>query len=185
MTDVNREVDRYLADLERALAPLPSATAADIREGISEELHGLSGAAAKERMLQLGDPKRIAAEARSQLELEPSVAPSRASAAYVVVTAVAIGLGGALLVGAGWVIGVVMLWLSPIWARWEKWLAIGVPLGSGLLAAAVTAMIAVPEATGPSVAVVAGATTGLVVALAANLAVGGWLLITGLRRGTM
>ena len=63
------------------------------------------------------------------------VAPPRASAQrwYVVVTAALLYFGGLVVPLAGWVVGIMMLWASPLWTRNERLIATIVPPAVGVL----------------------------------------------------
>lgn len=144
-------VHDYLQRLDAALGPVPYVTAREIRAGVEEELLALDAAAADERMRELGDPADIAAAASGSLRETPSWAadgatappwqaapPARASGTaspvYVVLTTLAIGVGLWVVPVVGWIAGIVLLWSSVVWRRWEKILATAVPVGAlGLL----------------------------------------------------
>ncbi|MFK4791370.1 hypothetical protein [Microbacterium sp. ZW T5_56] len=53
------------------------------------------------------------------------------SLAYVLSAVAVYALAGFLLPVIGWIGGVVMLWISPVWRRAEKWAATLIPLGLG------------------------------------------------------
>ena len=133
----------YLAELDRELAGVPGEVRQGIVAGIAEELEGLDAAAARLRISTLGDPAFIAAEARAGVaprstgpkSTNVAVAPPRVSEQrwYVVVTAALLYVGGLVVPLAGWVVGIMMLWASPLWTRREKLIATIVPPAVGVL----------------------------------------------------
>ena len=188
------EVDRYLRRLDEALTGLPPATATDIREGIAEELHNLDPATASRRISELGDPAFIATEARGGVTSGADTTPRSVTTTkwYAAVTGLVIAVGGIIVPVAGWAAGIVMLWLSPTWRRWQKWVATLSPVAIiiGAVLISVTAQLG-----GASVSQVNPSQVNpvipigpmpwwntIVVALVANIAIGAWLLITGLSR---
>lgn len=204
-------VNDYLERLDAALAHVPYATAREIREGVEEELRSLDAAAADERMRELGEPEHIAtAAAGESAAAAPAPAPAAAprgtgSPNYVVITALAVGIGAFVVPLLGWFAGIALLWSSAVWRTWEKVLATAAPLlGTGLflLASWISASVeqqARAAATGggdfhaPSMSEYGAsnpfipatydiAWTGAFGIGAVNLAVGVWLLIVGLRR---
>lgn len=184
MRDVesNEPVGRYLADLDLALVVLPPATAADIREGVREELSGLDPDAARERIAQLGDPARIAAEARAEVDSVSAPRPTRTSTWYIVVTGVAFAISGFVPAGFSLLVGLVMLWVSPTWTRWEKWLATLAPGGTAVVAGVIVAGIAAPQAADSGVIVSVALSAGAVALSAANVVIGILLVVVGVRR---
>ena len=144
MTDAEatRLREDYLARLDEAMRGLPHGVAGDIRQGIAEELSGLDGPAAAERIAQLGDPVDIAREAQDEVPAPPMVVVSPVSAAsvdpavpttstrgFAIAAALTLGFGGILVPIVGWVVGAVLVCLSPLWKAWEKAVAILLPLG--------------------------------------------------------
>ncbi len=141
-------VRSYLAQLDSALAGVPADVRRDIVAGVAEELSGLDAAAAASRIEQLGDPAFIAAEARAEartgsgsqsdasattgMDAPPATAPSSPGPGsapkppastqrwYVVVTALLVDFGFFVLPLAGWVLGIMLMWSSPLWNRREK-----------------------------------------------------------------
>ncbi len=45
---------------------------------------------------------------------------------YRILAVLVFALGGAIVPVIGWLVGLVMVWLSPVWTRREKWWATGV-----------------------------------------------------------
>jgi uncharacterized membrane protein len=197
MTNADKpvEVRRYLQRLDDALVGVPSDTAADIRAGIAEELTTLDARGARERIDELGDPAFIAAEAREHVSEEPVESSALRSRAYVIVTVLAIALGGAVVPVVGWVAGIVLMWFSPAWRRWEKWAATLAPLIVGLITAVTISLLTSAGTGGPTtspneligVPVIPAPMlmwNALVVVGAVNLGIGVWLLVRGLSRLT-
>jgi uncharacterized membrane protein len=203
-TDRPVEVDQYLQRLDVALAGVPPHTADDIRTGVAEELSSLDPDTARERIVQLGDPEFIAAEARAGTdERTPRRKPALESRSYIVVASLAIAFGIYLVPVVGALLGFVMVWASPAWKRWEKVLTTVIPLGAGFLTATFFVLARIPEGDGvsslvPGFGVAAGdeftgpwyalyfnplvTINALFVISIANLAVGIWLLVRALRR---
>lgn len=152
------DVDDYLRRLDAALGHVPYATAREIRAGIEEELRSLEPIAADERMRELGDPAAIAAAAAGSLQESPAPAwaangapqwapapPARpastASPIYVVLTGLAVAFGMWVVPLVGWIAGIVLMWSSVVWRRWEKILATAVPLAAVALLAGIGAIV--------------------------------------------
>lgn len=187
--DRSADVEAFLRQLDAALADVPPGTARDIRQGIAEELMSLPPEKVRERIQQLGDPALIAAEARAEVGTA-RFGKGRASAAYVVVAALAVAFGGFVLPLVGWIVGYVLVWLSPAWRRWEKIVMLSVPLGMTLLVAVyftITEMgsrTVAPALPGNSLLPVGSIVlwnAGIALALA-NIGIAIWLLVRALRR---
>ena len=118
-------VRSYLAQLDAALDGVPDDVRRDILSGVAEELAGLDAPAAAARIEALGDPKFIAAEARSSAGPSEGASAPRGNATsapwYAAMTVLLLILGGFLFPVVGWVAGVVLLWASPMWSNREKW----------------------------------------------------------------
>lgn len=128
---VPQVVRTYLAQLERALAGLPSHVSDEIVAGIREELDGLGAAAAASSIETLGDPEFIAAEARAEAA-EPAAGsplvelvetPDREPRWYPVLAALLVAFGGIVILVIGWIVGLALVWFSQTWTRGEKWVA--------------------------------------------------------------
>lgn len=142
MTRTNPEELRadYLARLDEAMRRLPHGVASDIRGGIAEELEGLDADATAERIAQLGDPERIAAEAHREVPADaaysvtPPVSPpmtrrtpATATRGFAITAALTLSFGGFVLPVLGWFVGVALVCASSLWKTWEKVVAIAVP----------------------------------------------------------
>lgn len=188
-TEQPAEVAAYLRQLDVALADVPKSTASEIRLGIAEELASLPPDEARDRIIQLGDPTFIASEAREGAE--PSQARSGLSSrVYIIVASLAVAVGGLIVPIVGWVVGYVLVWISPAWRRWEKVVAIVAPAGAGLLIAGYftiaelqsrAAMVLHSDQPALPIASVVIWNATVVFALA-NLALGVWLMVRALRR---
>ncbi len=110
----------YLARLEAAARHLPPRERHELVEAIEEHLavaHG-SDAVSETEILNvlegLGDPEEIVAEAAPPRRAEPRLHE---------IAAVGFLMGGAFVIpGAGWLIGVALLWSSSAWTQRQKWL---------------------------------------------------------------
>ncbi|HXF36907.1 MAG TPA: hypothetical protein VNO17_06975 [Actinomycetota bacterium] len=118
----NRLVDGYLRRLDRALRDLPGDRRREIVEEIEEhidqalaELEAPSEAEVRELIERMGDPEDIAAEARASLGLGPH-RPGGLEIAALILLAV----GGLIVPFLGWVVGVILLWVSSSWTWREK-----------------------------------------------------------------
>jgi uncharacterized membrane protein len=117
------QVSRYLKELERALRDIPRTRRDEIVEEISEHIKEASVGVSAEsnessiRALldQVGEPEEIAQEARERLGI------TRRSAGALESFAIALLLvGGLILPGVGWIVGVVLLWMSRVWTTLDK-----------------------------------------------------------------
>ena len=162
----------YLARLEVALRDVPHGLAAEIRDGITEELTSLEPDAAEARIAQLGDPTVIAREALDAGGYAPAAAPVPApgvvrapappasvpvsrSRGFAIAAALTLSFGGYLVPVVGWFVGVALVLMSSMWRTWEKLVAILVPValfGSLMLfsfaAFTTTGAVEVHEASG-------------------------------------
>lgn len=130
----------YLARLDDALRDVPHGIAADIRNGIAEELQSFAPDAAAARIAQLGDPAVIAREAMdaggyaaaaAPVPVRPAPAlpvPVTRSRGFAITAALVLSFGGFAVPVAGWVVGIVLVILSTMWRTWEKVVAILAPL---------------------------------------------------------
>ena len=120
-------VTDYLLTVERGLAPLPRHRRDEILDDLRDHLDAELGYAATEAdvlnvLERLGDPTEIAAFARAE---EGVVRAPR-----LVTEWVALGLltlGGAMIPFVGWLVGVTLVWRSPVWTRGDKLMATLLP----------------------------------------------------------
>ena len=145
MTDTTPQVVRtYLTTLERALAGVPDDVRQGLVAGIAEELDGLDGTAAASRIEELGDPAFIAAEAREGAGSAAANAVPMGALShrwYAVLTVVVLAFGGLVLPFIGWLVGLVLLWQTPIWSRKQKLVATIVPPAAGIIVSGILAIV--------------------------------------------
>lgn len=111
----------YLERLERAAARVPgdrrTELVAEIVGHLSEAIgpHD-SDAEALTVLDRLGTPEEIVdAEA-------PPPAPVAAARGIREWAAIVLLLFGGLVAGIGWLVGLILLWASPAWTTWDKWI---------------------------------------------------------------
>lgn len=195
MTKSTPQVVRtYLSQLETELADVPASVRSEIVSGVSEELAGLDAAAAAARIDQLGDPAFIAAEARAEAGApadrpaeHPTVGERTEPAWFAVVASLLVAVGSFVVPVVGWVVGIVMVWLSKAWWRWEKLVATLLVPGIILLVVGIGWLFSLGEATSgqpnPLVPTHIGLLTIGLLPFALNVVVGLWLLYRARRTG--
>ena len=111
----------YLKRLNSELQGLPRARRRELVEEISghiaearADLESENEADVRSLLDRLGDPAEIAAEARGRYGVE------RRGSGLDIVALVLLLIGGIVLPVVGWVIGVVLLWISETWTTTEK-----------------------------------------------------------------
>jgi uncharacterized membrane protein len=119
MTAVDTLVDRYLHDLQAERRDLPACRRQEILDEIGEHIgHARATMAAETeaavRSLLERDPADIAAEARERLGAPPQPAPPRTPWLEVVALVLLV------VPFLGWVVGVVLVWLSRLWTVRDK-----------------------------------------------------------------
>ena len=121
MTESDQLVVDYLDHLDAALAGVPPDRRREIVEEISthiaearSELDPADEAAVRTILERLGDPTQIAADAR---ERDDTPAPARGRHETI---AIVLLLVGGFAYGIGWIVGVVLLWLSTVWTTRDK-----------------------------------------------------------------
>jgi len=133
----------YLLQLSDALADVPREVRTEIVAGVREELDGLSEEEAAARIRELGDPEFIAAAARE--EVAPPPAENRALS---VAAGILVMIGGAVVPFVGWVAGIVLMWMSRLWTKRQKWIATLAPVaGSIVIGIFVIAILYIRTAT--------------------------------------
>jgi uncharacterized membrane protein len=146
-TPADTLVEDYLDRLERELADFPSARRRELVQEISghiaEARAGLESeneAEIRNLLDRMGDPTDIAAEARGPApETAPAAAPvERRSGALDVAALILLLVGGVVIPVIGWLVGVVLLWISSAWTARQKLLGTlvvpgGLALPAGLL----------------------------------------------------
>jgi uncharacterized membrane protein len=139
-TTPDKLVERYLKHLEVELDDLPRDRRREIVDDISghiaEARAGLeheTEADVRNILEQLGEPADIAEDARERLDVHPPTRASSYKAGWIEVGALVLLLvGGLILPFFGWLIGVLLLWLSNAWNVRDKIIGtIFVPGGLG------------------------------------------------------
>ena len=111
----------YLGRLDRELRDLPRARRRELVEEITghiaearADLETENEASIRSLLDRLGDPADIAAEARGRFGVE------RHGSGLDIVALILLLIGGIVLPVVGWVVGVVLLWISETWTTTEK-----------------------------------------------------------------
>jgi hypothetical protein len=120
-TEADALVLRYLEDLEGELRDLPANRRQELLDEVGEHIAAARAAFAPETeagvrtMLErLGDPADIAAEARERFGVQRP--PARPATPWLEVIAVVL----LVIPFAGWVVGVVLVWISRLWTTRDK-----------------------------------------------------------------
>lgn len=115
-------VEEYLDRLDDELSDLPRARRRELVQEISEhvtearaELPAESGAGIRNLLDRLGDPADIAADARERFGVLP-----KKRGLLEIATLVLLLVGGVVLPVIGWLVGVVLLWVSSVWSTRDK-----------------------------------------------------------------
>ena len=152
MTGNDRIVDDYLARLDAALASASPDRRAEILEEIAQhiaearaELPPDDEAALRNTLDRIGEPEEIAADAVDAPVAPPARARSRGR--HETITIVLLLVGG-FAWGIGWLVGVVLLWLSTVWTLRDK--LIGTFIVPGGLALALFLVVFVGVSSGES-----------------------------------
>lgn len=127
-TTPDKLVERYLKHLEVELDDLPrdrrreivdeiAGHIAEARAGLEHE----SEADVRNILEGLGDPADIAADARERFEVQPATSGAQYKPGWMEVGALVLLLIGGLIVPlVGWMVGVVLLWVSNAWNVRDK-----------------------------------------------------------------
>ena len=120
-TEAEALILRYLQDLEAALGDLPADRRRELLDEVGEHIATARAALDPENevtvrtMLErLGDPADIAAEARERFGVQPRP-PAPATPRLEVVAIVLL-----VIPFLGWVVGVVLVWVSRLWTTRDK-----------------------------------------------------------------
>jgi uncharacterized membrane protein len=160
-------VEDYLDRLELELADFPSARRRELVQEISEHIaeartafESESEADVRNLLDRMGDPADIAAEARSApetTEAVPATVGERRSGAVEIGALIMLLIGGLVLPFVGWVVGVVLLWVSSAWTVPQKLLGtlvvpggLALPIGLGVIASSSATCVQVPVAGMPN-----------------------------------
>jgi hypothetical protein len=123
MTDTRSLVEGYLDRLDRTLRDVPAARrkeiVAEIRDHIDEATSGsiadADEAEVRTVLDQLGDPETIAEEARDRFDI-----PKRRAGWVEGIALALLLIGGFIGPGLGWLVGVILLWVSSVWTIKDK-----------------------------------------------------------------
>jgi hypothetical protein len=120
-TDVDTLIYRYLQDLEAQLQDLPANRRQELLDEVAEHLAAARAdldpeteATVRTVLDRLGDPADIAAEARERFGVpppDPRVPTPRLEIATIVLLVIPF---------LGWVLGVILVWVSRIWTTRDK-----------------------------------------------------------------
>jgi HAAS domain-containing protein len=120
-TEVDALILRYLKDLERELHDLPANRRQELLDEVGEHIAAARAAldpeteAGVRTMLErLGDPADIAAEAHERFGVQRP--PARPATPWLEVIAIVL----LVIPFAGWVVGVVLVWISRLWTTRDK-----------------------------------------------------------------
>lgn len=120
-TEVDALILRYLQDLEGELRDLPANRRQELLDEVGEHIAAARAALDPETeagvrtvLERLGDPADIAAEARERFGVQPP--PPRPATPWLEVIAIVL----LVIPFAGWVVGVVLVWLSRLWTTRDK-----------------------------------------------------------------
>ena len=120
-TTVDTLIDRYLHDLQEQLGDLPANRRQELLDEVTEHivqaraaLESETEAAVRTMLERLGDPADIASEARERFGVQPR--PARPPTPWLEV----IALVALVIPFLGWVVGVVLVWLSRLWTTRDK-----------------------------------------------------------------
>jgi len=171
-------VNDYLDRLEAELADFSSARRRELVQEIAEHiaearasLEVETEAEVRNLLDRLGDPAEIAAEARGPEhagDAAPAPVVERRGSGLDIAALALLLVGGLVLPVVGWIVGVVLLWVSSTWTIGQKILGtlvvpggLALPLGLTVLATSSATCVQVPVAGAPNpVACTSGGTGG-------------------------
>jgi hypothetical protein len=120
-TEADALILRYLQELESELHDLPANRRQELLDEVGEHIAAARAtldpeteAGVRTMLERLGDPADIAAEARERFG--PPAAPARPSTPWLEVIAIVM----LVIPFLGWVVGVVLVWLSRLWSTRDK-----------------------------------------------------------------
>ena len=142
----HRLVDGYVAELREAVSDLPRKQREELVAEVSSHLEATIPLSASEAEVltaldRFGDPEQIADAERERLDIQRRTASWREWLAIPLLL-----FGGLILPVIGWVIGLVLLWISQCWSVRDKLIGTLVVPG-GLLAAVVLPGVSVNTET--------------------------------------
>jgi hypothetical protein len=154
-------VEDYLKRLNTETADLPRPRRRELVQEISEhiaegraDLPAESEAEIRNLLDRLGDPAEIAAEARERFDVGP-----RRARPLEIFALILLPIGGVVLPVLGWIVGVMLLWISDAWTTRDKLLGtlivpggLLLPLGLLLLGSGAEACIEISSGGGPTTA---------------------------------
>lgn len=116
-------VTRYLHDLERALRDIPRPRRNEIVQEIREHIEEASTSSVETAdevrirtvLDQVGDPETIAEEARERFGIQRTKGGALEGFAIALIL-----VGGVIVPVLGWIVGVVLLWVSRVWSTRDK-----------------------------------------------------------------
>ncbi len=113
-------IDDYLTAVREATRSLPrgqqETIVGDLESHIEQALPTEPGEAEVRTVLdRLGSPESIAAEAGAT-----AVAANRPSRVKEVVALIGISIGSLFIPIVGWMVGIVLVWMSPVWSKVQK-----------------------------------------------------------------
>ncbi len=167
-----QSVEDYLRDLAATARILPAARRRELIEDVRSHIEitlaesGQDAGSVRAGLDGLGEPREIVAAAMA----DGAAAPVRLSSGItgLEITAILLLLFGGVLIGVGWLVGVLLLWASPRWALADK-LVGALILPWGLLVPVDLALQNPDYWHGP------GSSAALIVAMAAPILTGLWL----------
>ena len=124
-------VSEYLGDLRAELGALPRSARQEVLDEIATHIAEARANLAVDSEVEVralldrvGEPADIAAEARERFGVKPRERTWREVAALVLLP-----IGGVVIPGVGWIVGVILLWASDAWTTRDKLLGTFVPPG--------------------------------------------------------
>lgn len=169
-TRADELINDYLDRLEEELADFPSTRRRELVQEISAHiaearasLEQEDEASIRNLLDRIGDPADIAAEAEGvppagpEPAAPPVIVEQRGTGALEIAALILLLIGGLVLPVVGWVIGVVLLWVSSAWTVPQKLLGtlvvpggLALPIGLGVLATSSASCVQVPVAGAPN-----------------------------------
>jgi hypothetical protein len=120
-TEADALILRYLQDLEAELHDLPANRRQELLDEVGEHITAARAgldpeteAGVRTMLERLGDPADIAAEARERFGVQPP--PPRPATPWLEVIALVL----LVIPFVGWVVGVILVWLSRLWTTRDK-----------------------------------------------------------------